>query len=332
MREINLVCMSGQGSVQAVELLAKAYYYQHGQFVVSKVFPGVRSKSAPVVSYLKVDDRPILSTSANYNPNEVIVFWDGLFNIAEKNGHPIVADAIGRLRSGLFLVNSTLRPDELNIPFSFSGTVATVDADGLVKKFLRRNPPPVGLCLLGAYATVTRNLDLAQLEELVMERFPNKVGRQNVDSLRGAAEAVQIMQGFNSGKVQVTPELEPVDPDAMPEWHPIQKDTMRGISEGGPAIFRTHIPVCEDTKCLCHGTCISEVICPDNTGFIVREGLGSQGYRIDTDYCRGCALCVEVCVFGALRMVSEREVVKDNPTYEGISVAPFLKTSARKRS
>ena len=98
-KEINLICMSGQGSVQTMEIMTKAFYEQDQQHVGSVVYPGNRSKSTPVVCYLKVSDRPIASMSTNSEPTEVIVFWDGLLRVAEKAGHEAVTDAIAQLRN-----------------------------------------------------------------------------------------------------------------------------------------------------------------------------------------------------------------------------------------
>ncbi|MFQ5793075.1 MAG: 2-oxoacid:acceptor oxidoreductase family protein, partial [Acidobacteriota bacterium] len=167
-KEVNLVCMSGQGSVQTAELMAKAYYEQRGMYVGSMVFPGSRSKSAPVVSYLKVSDRPVTAISVNYAPSEVIVFWEGLLRVVEKAAHPGVQEAIARLQQGLLLVNTEKNPaDLLPLPFDFEGTVATVDASEITRRHLRRNPPPVGVTLLGALLAVSEELDLERIEKLI---------------------------------------------------------------------------------------------------------------------------------------------------------------------
>lgn len=328
-QEINLVCMSGQGSVQAMELLSKAYFMQHGYFVKSQVFPGPRARSAPVVSYVKVSDRPINSISANYNPGEVLVFWDGLFRVAAHDAHAVVADAIGRLRSGLFLVNSPMPPEEIELPFAFGGTVATVDADRIVTKYLRRDPPPVGTALVGAYAAITGKLHLGLLEELIRERFPGNNGKRNAEATREAFHSVLVARDYRSRSSRTVAETDPIDPDSLPEHFPIAKGTMRGYTQGGANILRAKIPVCDDDRCLCQSICLSEAMCPDNTGFIARwiapDGRKRQGYRIDVDYCRGCGTCAEVCPYGAIKRVPEREVLAANPTYEGITVAPFWK-------
>lgn len=46
---MNLVCTSGQGSVQTLEVLAHTYHRQHKRHIVSLAFPGTRAKSSPMV-------------------------------------------------------------------------------------------------------------------------------------------------------------------------------------------------------------------------------------------------------------------------------------------
>ncbi len=332
-KEVTLACMSGQGSVQTMELLAKAYYEQHGMYVGSLVFPGSRSKSTPVVSYLKVSSRPVAAISANYEPSEVVVFWDGLLRVVEKAAHPVVTEAISRLRRGLLLVNSASAPaDLLPLPWNFEGTLATVDASEIARRHLGRNPPPVGVTLLGASLAITRALELERVLRLVRERFPGTVGEANVAAAQEASERVQVLQGVVSARGQVHIPLAPKAPEALPEWYPLDKETMPGFRQGSPYIWRDEVPICEDTKCLCKHTCLSEAMCPDNTGFIVRAGIegARQGYRIDVDYCRGCRICVEVCVYSALQMVPEKEAIARG--YEGITVEPYLGKQPSRRA
>jgi phenylacetate-CoA ligase len=327
-KEVNLVCMSGQGSVQTLEIMARAYYEQHGKYIGSVVFPGARSKSTPVVSYLKVSDRPIASMSTNFEPTEVIVFWEGLLRVAALDGHPVIVDAIRTLRRGTLIVNTSRTPDELTIDFDFDGTIATVDASGIARKHLKRNPPPVGVTLLGAYAAVTGALDLERLMALVRDRFPRSVAEPNVAAAREAYAAVRTRRRSHEHTNGARAQRHQPTPDELPEWYPIEKMPMRGFREGSPYIFRDKVPLCDDAKCLCKETCLSEALCPDNTGFIVRRGIEGalQGYRIDVDFCRGCGICVEVCVYGALRMVNEEETPRTHPDYAGITVAPYRTT------
>ncbi|MFQ5829815.1 MAG: 2-oxoacid:acceptor oxidoreductase family protein [Candidatus Methylomirabilia bacterium] len=324
-KETNLVCMSGQGSVQAVEIMAKAYFEQQRKYVGSVVFPGSRSKSSPVVSYLKVSDRPVASTSTNYEPSEVVVFWDGLLRVAAQEGHPVVRDAIARLRRGVLLVNTKKAPEEIAIPFEFKGAVATVDASEIARRHLKRNPPPVGVTLLGAYTAVTGTLEMDALMRLVRERFPGSLGERNVEAAREAHGTVRVVRDVRGRPVGATEERGVRASGELPEWFPIEKELMRGYRDGSPYVWRDKIPVCDDAKCRCKELCLSEALCPDNTGFIVRRGIqgAAQGYRVDVDFCRGCGICVEVCVYGALRMVPEEDALRTHPDYGGITVEPY---------
>lgn len=325
-KESNLVCMSGQGSVQTLEIMAQANYAQFKRHVGSVVFPGNRSKSTPVVSYLKVSDRPIASMSTNFDPTEVIVFWDGLLRVASRGGHEVVTDAITRLRRGTLIVNTAKAPEEIDVSWEFEGTVATVDASGIALGHLKRNPPPVGITMLGAYAAVTGVLDIELLMRLVLERFPGTVGERNVAAAREAHAQVRIRRDVLRRTARLAGPRMRVAPAELQEWFPIKKLALPGYSEGSPYVWRDKIPVCNDSKCLCPETCLSEAMCPDATGFIVRAGIEAarQGYRVDVDYCRGCGQCAEVCVYGALSMVNEEERLRTHADYAGISVAPYL--------
>ncbi len=328
-KEINLVCMSGQGSVQTVQLLARAFYEQHGMRVRTQVAPGARPKSSPVVSYLKASTGSIAG-GPNYNPDDVLVFWSGLLRIAKNGAHGAVTDAIGRQRSGNLIVNSRLSPNELELPYKFNGTVATIDADTITREFLRRDPPPVGVTMAGAYIAVTDVVDLDRFLDLVRERFPGRLGEQNAEAAQRAYEEVQVEHEVVGASQEVPEdrgERARVDPLSRPPQPPLldaDKERPRGYRGGAANIWRTRIPICDDQLCGCDDMCISEVMCPDNTGFIVRKGLPHQGYRVDVDLCRGCGICAEVCVYDALKMVNEEELMRTNPDYEGITVEPFM--------
>jgi pyruvate ferredoxin oxidoreductase gamma subunit len=333
-KEINLVCMSGQGSVQTVQLLARAFFEQHGMRVRTQVAPGGRPKSSPVVSYLKASAGPIAG-GPNFHPDDVLVFWSGLLRVAKNGAHGAVTDAIARQRSGNLIVNSRLAPNEIELPYKFNGTVATVDADSITSQVLRRDPPPVGVTMAGAYIAVTEIVELDRFIDLVKERFPGRLGEQNAEAAQRAYEEVKIEHEVVSASQELPREHRPED-RADPLSRPPQpvlltedKGRPRGYRGGAANIWRTKIPICDDQLCGCDSMCISEVMCPDNTGFIVRKGLPHQGYRVDVDLCRGCGICAEVCVYSALKMENEEELMRTNPTYEGITVEPFINYSGK---
>ena len=326
-KELNLLCMSGQGSVQAGEALAKLHADQ-GAFVSVNVYPGTRARSAPVINYIKVSDAPGLASCANYHPTEVVVFQEELLLTAKENTHELVADAIGRLKQGILLVNSPKAPNEIDLPYALDGVVATVDATGIAERLLGRNPPPVGLTLLGAYCRITDSIGLEELSEVIREQFPGRVGEANVQAAREAYEQVQVT-GVKFESDNQPAHLQRATVESLPQYYQFDRyDELPGYRRGSPWVWRDKIPVCEDASCTCVGSCISEIVCPDGTGFIVRKDMPHQGYRIDLDYCRGCGLCAQVCVGSALTMVDEDQVKKINPQYQQITVEPHLKEVA----
>lgn len=320
--ELNLLCMSGQGSVQAGEALAKIYAEQ-GWLVSVNVYPGTRARSGPVINYVKISDSQVLSSCANYHPSEVIVFQEELLLTAKENTHELIADAIGRMTRGVLLVNSPKSPHDIDLPFDFEGVVATVDATGIAGRLLRRNPPPVGLALLGAYARITESIDMDALIQVIREAFPGAVGERNVEAALEAYESVQPIGGVKFRVDRKPARLVHAQVEDLPQYYQFDRyDRLPGFSKGSPFVWRDKVPVCEDNKCICPGVCISEVMCPDGTGFIIRKDLPHQGYRIDVDFCRGCGICAEVCVGSALTMVDEDQVRKENPEYTDITAAP----------
>ncbi len=321
-RELNLICMSGQGSVQAGEVLSKVHS-RMGSYVSVNVYPGTRARSAPVINYVKISDSPGLASCANYHPSEVIIFQEELLNTARHNSHDLVADAVARMKEGTLLVNSPKAPEDIDLPFSFRGVVATVDATEICQRLLHRYPPPVGLCLLGAYARITESMDLTELRAEVRDALPGPVGDANARAVVEAYQSVKAIGGVKHDSANKARGFQRVQVDDLTQHYRFDRyDELPGYTKGSPFVWRDSIPVCMDSKCICPNSCISEVMCPDGTGFIVREGLPQQGYRIDVDFCRGCGICVEVCVGEALTMIDEDKVLKDRPNYEEITMEP----------
>jgi pyruvate ferredoxin oxidoreductase gamma subunit len=316
--------MSGQGSVQAGEVLSKVHS-QMGMYVSVNVYPGTRARSAPVINYVKISDSPGLASCANYHPSEVIIFQEELLNAARHNSHDLVADAVARMREGTLLVNSPKSPEEIDLPFAFRGVVATVDATEICQRLLGRNPPPVGLCLLGAYARITESIDLTQLRAEVRDALPGSVGDANARAVVEAYQSVKAIGGVKVESPNTAAGFRRVQVDDLTQHYRFDRyEELPGYRKGSPFVWRDKIPVCEDGKCICPNVCISEVMCPDGTGFIVREGLPQQGYRIDVDFCRGCGICAAVCVGSALTMVDEDRVLKERPAYEEVTMGPHL--------
>ncbi len=237
--ELNLLCMSGQGSVQAGEALAKIYADQ-GWFVSVNVYPGTRARSGPVINYVKISDSQVMASCANYHPAEVIVFQEELLLTAQQNTHELIADAIGRMKRGVLLVNSPKHPGDLDLPFDLEGVVATVDATGIAGRLLRRNPPPVGLTLLGAYARITQSIPMDALLDTIRETFPGTVGERNVAATAEAYETVQALGGVKFQVERQPARLTHAAVADLPQYYQFDRyDKLPGFSQGSPFVWRT---------------------------------------------------------------------------------------------
>ena len=180
------------------------------------------------------------------------------------------------------------------------------------------------MTLLGAYSRVTETIKLDDLFEVIRETFPGNVGERNVQAAQEAFEQVQVA-GVSFQVDRQPAHLQRANVEDLPQYYRFDRyDELPGYRRGSPFVWRDKIPVCEDAKCICTNSCISEVVCPDGTGFIVRQGLEHQGYRIDLDFCRGCGLCAQVCVGSALDMVDEDQVKKINPNFQSITIEPHI--------
>ena len=201
--------------------------------------------------------------------------------------------------------------------------MATVDATEISERLLGRTPPPVGITMLGAYARITEAVDMAALSECIRDTFPGNLGERNAQGALEAYEKVEALGGVQFQTERRPARIQHAEISSLPQYYSFDRyDKLPGFSKGSPFVWRDKVPVCNDGQCICPGSCISEVMCPDGTGFIVREGLLHQGYRIDVDFCRGCGICVEVCVGHALTMVDEDQLRKERPSYEEVTVEP----------
>lgn len=336
-REINVVCMSGQGSVQAVQILGRLYHRQHGMYINTHIIAGGRSKGGPTVSMVKLADQPIVTISRNFEPNDVIVMWDGLIRVAAAGSHDGVLDAIGWLQRGNLIVATDRPPELIPLPFKFQGTVATVDAWEIGRRVLKKDPPPMGAMLLGALARLSGDMDLDILEDEIVAQFEKYAGdikHRNVDAMRECYDKLQILTDVVSPSERL-PDDEwtgAANPEELPAYWTLRTTAGErlGFRQGSPNVWRTRIPVCDDGKCACKAMCLSEVTCPDTAGYLIRNGVPHQGYRIDVDFCKGCGLCADVCVFSAIQMVPEFQVMKTNPNYDDITVEPHFPSIAER--
>jgi pyruvate ferredoxin oxidoreductase gamma subunit len=183
----------GQGAVTAAEMLSVAAFDEgrHAQ-----AFPtfGSERTGAPVVSFCRIDDRPIRLREPITHPDALIVQDPTLL-------HQVDLFA-GLGPDGYLLVNTSRTLEELGLA-DLAGTldvhrVATVPATELAREHLGRPLP--NAALLGGFAALTGEVSLAAVTRAILDRFAGEVGEGNVRAAVAAYEHVLTTTGLTTGR------------------------------------------------------------------------------------------------------------------------------------
>jgi pyruvate ferredoxin oxidoreductase gamma subunit len=177
--EIRIHGRGGQGVVTAAELLSVAAFDEgrHAQ-----AFPSFGSErtGAPVVSFCRIDERPIRVREPIAAPDALIVVDPTLL-------HQV--DVFGGLKSGGYvLINTSSNFAELRLGELLERCaperLKTVAATELAREHLGRPLP--NAALLGGFAALTRVVSIGSVAAAIRERFAGEVGEGNVAAAKAA--------------------------------------------------------------------------------------------------------------------------------------------------
>jgi pyruvate ferredoxin oxidoreductase gamma subunit len=179
MFQIRIHGRGGQGVVSAAEMLSIAAFKEgrHAQAVPSF---GSERMGAPVVAYVRIDDKPIELREPVLDPDLLIVQDPTLF-------HAI--DVFAGLRDdGWVLINTSKSVEALHIDEAIErlpqGHVVTVSATDLAMKHLGRPTP--NTVLLGALAAMSKEIEIEAVYSAIRTKFSGEVGEANVVAAREA--------------------------------------------------------------------------------------------------------------------------------------------------
>lgn len=174
MIEIRIHGRGGQGGVTSAELLARAAIAQ-GKY--AQAFPsfGPERRGAPVVAFVRVDDKPIRIRERVYSPNVVLVLDPTLLDIVNV--------AEGLKDGGKVVVNSPEKAETLKSKHGWP-TVAQVDAQTVALEEL--GVAITNTTMLGALLKATDILPLSALHEVIDDRFGPKLGPKNYKAFERA--------------------------------------------------------------------------------------------------------------------------------------------------
>ena len=195
MFQVRIHGRGGQGVVTAAEMLSVAAFYEgrHAQ-----AFPSFGSErtGAPVVSYCRIDDRPIRVREPITTPNAVIVQDPTVL------GLPGVVS--GLAAGGYLIVNSTRSCAEfMRAPWAAQLTTQSlhvIPAGEIAREHLGRPLP--NAALLGAFAGITRQLSFAAVEHAIRAAFAGAVADANVAAARASFDWATSNQPTSESRVR----------------------------------------------------------------------------------------------------------------------------------
>ena len=182
----------GQGVATAAELLASAAFLQDRY---AQAFPGFGSErmGAPVMSFCRIDDKPIRTREPVTEPDALVIQDPTLLHQADLFA--------GLTPRGYVLINATrgftqLGLDDLAATHD-SGRLLAVPASSLAMARLGRPLP--GAPLLGALAALTGVVSLDALLAAIGDRFTGQVAAGNTAAAVAAFDYVLAERGVLTG-------------------------------------------------------------------------------------------------------------------------------------
>jgi pyruvate ferredoxin oxidoreductase gamma subunit len=188
MFEIRIHGRGGQGVVTAAELLSVAAFFEDKY---SQAFPtfGSERTGAPVVSFCRIDGKPIRLREPIVEPDALIVqdptllHQVNLFDGVGPSAYVLINTSRGLEELGLEEWSETLEPARL----------VTVPATELARQHVGRPLP--NAALLGAFARVTGEVGIFSVCSAIRDRFPGPIGERNAAAAWAAYEAVGSRAG-----------------------------------------------------------------------------------------------------------------------------------------
>jgi 2-oxoacid:acceptor oxidoreductase gamma subunit (pyruvate/2-ketoisovalerate family) len=182
MIEIRFHGRGGQGAVVASKVLAVAFFHERYHVQSFPAF-GVERRGAPILAFLRVDQRPVELKTNIYEPDHIVVLDPTLLAAVDVTA--------GLKPHGRILVNTARSPKEFPSLKNFK--IATVDATSIaIRNGLgSRTNPIVNTAILGAFARATSLVDIDSVVLAIREEVPVKRG-ENARATREAYKEAKI--------------------------------------------------------------------------------------------------------------------------------------------
>ena len=178
MKEIRFHGRGGQGVVTAAEILAISAFLDRKY---SQAFPffGVERRGAPVTAFCRISDEFIRRRSQIYEPDYIVVQDATLLDIINV--------ATGLKNGGEVIVNTEREVTKLKL--NTKAKVHTINATKIALDVL--GVPIVNTAMLGAFASVTKEVSLDSLKKAITKRFPQRLAVNNSKAVEIAYSAME---------------------------------------------------------------------------------------------------------------------------------------------
>ena len=166
----------GQGIVTSAELIAVAASLD-GKYAQAIPSFGPERSMAPVMSFCRIDDKPITVYQQIYHPDIVVILDNTLFGSIDV--------LKGLKKGGHVIINS--KPVEFKYA---EGKVHFVDAYPIAMRVIGK--PFVNTVILGALSRITNVISMGSLKNAIKQRFGGEAGEKNATAAEECYESCSI--------------------------------------------------------------------------------------------------------------------------------------------
>ena len=185
MYQIRMHSRGGQGGKTAAKILADAFF-QEGYFVQAFSVYGAERRGAPVVSFIRVDKKPVLERGYITDPDCIIIMDDSLLKATDELGLLKGLDA-----REYFIVNTK---EKMKAPKPHVKLV-TVDASKIGRDSIGKEV--FNTAMLGAFAGATKKIRVDYLEKAIHNAFSERHSETvaaNIKAMHSAFEKTSVLR------------------------------------------------------------------------------------------------------------------------------------------
>ncbi len=188
MKEIRIHGRGGQGAILASEIFVSALI-KEGKHATCFPYFGFERRGAPVVGFIRFDEKPIRQKDQIYHPDCLVVMDETLFKAVNIYQ--------GIKENGILVLNGKRNLVELTIPYEIR-TVGLVDATQISLDLTGNFIP--NTAMLGALCRTTGWVKIHSLIKSLKENFEQKLLKKNVQMIQRAFEETKVFHLEEDGQ------------------------------------------------------------------------------------------------------------------------------------